>query len=65
MGGGGGWGEVDARANFEKLAILDNLRYIFLITGLFLKFIWQFGDVVEFLLWDLMLPWQQHFEGHG
>ena len=32
--------------------------------GLFLKFIWQFGDVVEFWLWGLILPWQQHFEGH-
>ena len=32
--------------------------------GLFLKFIWQFGDVVEFWLWGLMLPWQQQFEGH-
>ena len=33
------------------------------IIGIFLKFIWQFSDVVEFRLWGRMLPWQQHFEG--
>ena len=32
--------------------------------GLFLKFIWQFGDVVDFWSWGLMLPWQQQIEGH-
>ena len=40
----------------------DNLS--FHIIGLFLKCIWQFGDVIEFWLEGLMLPWQQHFEGH-
>ena len=34
------------------------------MIGLFLKFIWQFGNVVDFWPWSLLLPWQQQFEGH-
>ena len=41
-----------------------NFRQSYHIIGLFLKFIWQFSDVVEFRSWGRMLPWQQHFEGH-
>ena len=53
----GGGGSFDARSNYNYLAILDNLRKFFHIVALFLIFIWQFRDVIEFRL-------GRHFEGH-
>ena len=46
--------------SFAKNKFLKNAR----LRPEWLKFIWQFGDVVEFWLWGLMLPWQQHLIGH-
>ena len=55
MPGGGGGGLLMPAPSLNSSQISDNLRQSFHIIGLFLKFIWQFGDVVGFWLWGLML----------
>ena len=50
-----GWG-----GGFDAAPTLNSSQFQTISDYLFFKFIWKLGGVVEFWLWGLMLPWQQH-----